>query len=45
MRSGHARDNSRDIDLHLSLVGVLPRHWLIVAMIPSLGTSGLITAN
>jgi hypothetical protein len=45
MRSGHARNNSRDIEIHLSFVGVLPRHWLVVAKIPFGGTSGLITAS
>jgi hypothetical protein len=46
MRSGHARDNSRDIQIHLSFVGVLPRHWsAVAAKIRFRDTSGLITAS
>jgi hypothetical protein len=45
MRSGHARDNSRDIEIHLFFVGVLLRHWSVVAKIPFGVTSGLITAS
>jgi hypothetical protein len=41
MRSGHARDNRRHIEIHL----LFPEPWRVVPVVLSPGINGLITAG